>query len=148
MWRGPRGTGSGGRGGRGAPAGNSRGGGGRGFRGGPGGQAPPLRLRIHKQIPVAAGLAGGSADAAGALRLAMHASGLGDEQLLRALGAQLGADVPAQISPGRWLASGAGEHLQQLPDPNPESFGLLIVPSAAGLSTAAVYAEADRLGLG
>lgn len=111
-------------------------------------EAPPLRLSIHKRIPVAAGLAGGSADAAGALRLASHASGLGDEELLRRLAAQLGADVPAQISPGRWLASGAGERLQQLPDPNPESFGLLIVPSVAGLSTAAVYAEADRLGLG
>jgi 4-diphosphocytidyl-2-C-methyl-D-erythritol kinase len=117
------------------------------FRASTGWPAPPLRLRIHKQIPVAAGLAGGSADAAGALRLARHASGLGDQQQLRTLGAQLGADVPAQISPGRWLASGAGERLQQLPDPNPESFGLLIVPSAAGLSTAAVYAEADRLGL-
>jgi 4-diphosphocytidyl-2-C-methyl-D-erythritol kinase len=118
------------------------------FRASTGWQAPPLRLRIHKQIPVAAGLAGGSADAAAALRLARHASGVGDEQLLRTLAAQLGADVPAQISPGRWLASGAGECLQRLPDPNPESFGLLIVPSAAGLSTAAVYAEADRLGLG
>ena len=118
------------------------------FRASTGWEAPPLRLRIHKRIPVAAGLAGGSADAAAALRLARHASGLADEQLLRTLAAQLGADVPAQISPGRWLASGAGECLQQLPDPNAESFGLLIVPSTAGLSTAAVYAEADRLGLG
>ena len=102
------------------------------FRASTGWQAPPLRLRIHKRIPVAAGLAGGSADAAAALRLARHASGLGDEQLLRTLAAQLGADVPAQISPGRWLASGAGECLHQLPDPNPESFGLLIVPKRGG----------------
>ncbi|MGH2902956.1 MAG: hypothetical protein ACRDK7_05145, partial [Solirubrobacteraceae bacterium] len=57
------------------------------------------------------------------------------------------ADVPAQIAPGRWLAGGAGELLEALPDPNPESFGLLVLPAAAGLSTAAVYAEADRLGL-
>jgi len=117
------------------------------FRASTGWQAPPLRLRISKRIPVAAGLAGGSADAAAALRLARHASGLGDEQLLLTLAAELGADVPAQVSPGRWLATGAGEHLEALPDPNPESFGLLILPSAAGLSTAAVYAEADRLGL-
>ena len=74
-------------------------------------------LRIEKRIPVAAGLAGGSADAAATLRLASHASGLGDERLLRELGAELGADVPAQIAPGRWLATGAGEHLRELPTP-------------------------------
>ncbi len=117
------------------------------FRAATGWDAPPLRLRIAKRIPVAAGLGGGSADAAGALRLARHASGLGDEGLLRELGAVLGADVPAQIAPGRWLAGGAGELLEALPDPNPASFGLLVLPAPAGLSTAAVYAEADRLGL-
>jgi 4-diphosphocytidyl-2-C-methyl-D-erythritol kinase len=111
-------------------------------------RAPPLRLSIHKRIPLAAGLAGGSADAAATLRLARHASGLGDEQLLLTLATELGADVPAQVSPGRWLATGAGERLEGLADPNPESFGLLILPSHASLSTAAVYAEADRLGLG
>jgi 4-diphosphocytidyl-2-C-methyl-D-erythritol kinase len=116
------------------------------FRAATGWDAPPLRLGILKRIPVAAGLGGGSADAAGALRLARHASGLGDEELLRALGAALGADVPAQISPGRWLAGGAGELLEALPDPNPASFGLLVLAAAGGLATAAVYAEADRLG--
>jgi 4-diphosphocytidyl-2-C-methyl-D-erythritol kinase len=118
----------------------------RAFRASTGWQAPPLRLTIVKRIPVAAGLGGGSADAAAALRLAMHASGLGDEQLLHELGSQLGADVPAQISPGRWLASGAGEQLQQLA-PARSSFGVLVLPLAAQLSTAAVYAEADRLSL-
>jgi 4-diphosphocytidyl-2-C-methyl-D-erythritol kinase len=119
------------------------------FRTATGWNAPPLRLKIVKRIPVAAGLGGGSADAAGALRLARHASGLGDDDaLLRELGAALGADVPAQIAPGRWLAGGAGELLEALPDPNPASFGLLVLPAVGGLSTAAVYAEADRLGLG
>jgi 4-diphosphocytidyl-2-C-methyl-D-erythritol kinase len=117
------------------------------FRAATGWDAPPLRLSIAKRIPVAAGLGGGSADAAGALRLARHASGLGDDELLRELGAALGADVPAQIAPGRWLAGGAGELLEALPDPNPASFGLLVLPASDGLSTAAVYAEADRLGL-
>ena len=70
---------------------------------------------------MAAGLGGGSADAAAALRLARHASGLGDEELLLELGAGLGADVPAQISPGRWLATGAGEQLQELPTPRRRS---------------------------
>jgi 4-diphosphocytidyl-2-C-methyl-D-erythritol kinase len=119
----------------------------RAFRASTGWRAPPLRLSIVKRIPVAAGLGGGSADAAAALRLARHASGLGDEQLLHTLAAGLGADVPAQISPGRWLASGAGERLQQLPSSR-SRFGVLVLPLDAELSTAAVYAEADRLALG
>jgi 4-diphosphocytidyl-2-C-methyl-D-erythritol kinase len=118
----------------------------RAFRASTGWDAPPLRLRIVKRIPVAAGLAGGSADAAAALRLASRASGLGDEQLLRELAAQLGADVPAQVRPGRWLASAAGERLQELPPPS-GALGLLVLPLDGGLSTAAVFAEADRLGL-
>jgi 4-diphosphocytidyl-2-C-methyl-D-erythritol kinase len=118
----------------------------RAFRASTGWDAPPLRLSIAKHIPVAAGLGGGSADAAAALRLAAHASGLGDQKLLLELAAQLGADVPAQVSPGRWLASGAGERLHPLPDPS-RPLGLLVQPLAARLSTAEVYAEADRLGL-
>ncbi len=118
----------------------------RAFRASTGWDARPLRLRIEKRIPVAAGLGGGSADAAAALRLARQASGLGDERLLLELAAELGADVPGQISPGRWLATGAGERLQALPDPG-SPFGVLVLAATAGLSTAEVYAEADRLGL-
>jgi 4-diphosphocytidyl-2-C-methyl-D-erythritol kinase len=116
------------------------------FRAATGWRAPPLRLSIDKRIPVAAGLGGGSADAAAALRLAHLASGLGDQQLLRELGGQLGADVPAQVAPGRWLATGAGELLQALPDPWP-TLELLVLASTAQLSTADVYREADELGL-
>ena len=65
---------------------------------------------------------------------------------MRALAASLGADVPAQVSPGRWLAHGAGERLERLPDPSPR-LELLVLPLAAALPSAAVYAEADRLGL-
>lgn len=108
--------------------------------------APPVRLTIDKRIPVAAGLGGGSADAAAALRLAHAASGLGDEGLLFVLASELGADVPAQVTPGRWLTTGAGEVLQALPDPV-SPFGVLVLPQAAMLSTADVYAAADRLGL-
>jgi 4-diphosphocytidyl-2-C-methyl-D-erythritol kinase len=118
----------------------------RAFRARSGWDGPPQRLSIVKRIPVAAGLGGGSADAAAALRLAARASGLADERLLRELGGELGADVPAQIAPGRWLASGAGERLRELPPPS-RPLGLLVLPLAAELSTAAVYAEADRLGL-
>jgi 4-diphosphocytidyl-2-C-methyl-D-erythritol kinase len=106
----------------------------------------PLRLSIDKRIPVAAGLGGGSADAAATLRLLRAASGLGDEDLLLVLAEQLGADVPAQVRPGRWLATGAGELLDVLPDPV-SPVGVLVLAQATGLSTAAVYAEADRLGL-
>lgn len=108
---------------------------------------PALRLAIDKRIPVAAGLAGGSADAAAALRLVAAAAGRGEEAQLLELAAQLGADVPAQVRPGRWLAGGAGEQLQALAAPS-APLEVLVVPVAATLSTAAVYAEADRLAAG
>lgn len=120
------------------------------FREATGWRAGPLRLRIVKRIPVAAGLGGGSADAAATLRLAARASGLGDgsgERLLGELARELGADVPAQVAPGRWLASGAGERLERLPPPA-APFGVLVLALDAALSTAAVYAQADRLGMG
>jgi 4-diphosphocytidyl-2-C-methyl-D-erythritol kinase len=117
----------------------------RAFRAATGWRAPPLRLIIHKRIPVAAGLGGGSADAAAALRLARLASGLGDHALLLELAARLGADVPAQVSPGRWLATGAGERLERLPDPQPP-LALALLDVGAALSTAQVYERADALG--
>jgi len=105
-----------------------------------------VRLVIEKRIPVAAGMAGGSADAAAALRLAARTSGLADDALLRDIAAGLGADVPAQVRPARYLATGAGERLEPVPEPPP--FGVLVLRCAAALSTAAVFAEADRQGLG
>jgi 4-diphosphocytidyl-2-C-methyl-D-erythritol kinase len=117
------------------------------FRAATGWDVGPVRLSIVKRIPVAAGLGGGSADAAAALRLLHAASGAGDEELLRGLAAALGADVPAQVAPGRWLAAGAGERIERLPDPSPP-LQLLLLPLAAELQTAAVYAERDRMGAG
>ena len=119
----------------------------RSFRAATGWDAPPVRVEIAKRVPLAAGLGGGSADAAATLRLARQASGLGDEELLHELGAGLGADVPALLEPGRWLAAGAGERLHRLPDPSP-ALELLLLPLGHELSTASVYGEADRLGLG
>jgi len=116
------------------------------FRAATGWEDGPLRVSVVKRIPLAGGLAGGSADAAATLRLAARASGLGDEGLLREIGAGLGADVPAQIAPGRWLATGAGEQLRALPAPG-GPFGVLVIALAQGLSTAQVYAQADRMGL-
>jgi 4-diphosphocytidyl-2-C-methyl-D-erythritol kinase len=115
------------------------------FRAATGWDAPPLHLQIEKRIPVAAGLGGGSADAAATLRLAAAASGVGDMDLLLVLAAELGADVAAQVTPGRWLATGAGERLHPLPNPV-WPLGVLVLAQASGLSTAEVYANADRLG--
>jgi 4-diphosphocytidyl-2-C-methyl-D-erythritol kinase len=103
--------------------------------------SPPLRIEIEKRIPVAAGLGGGSADAAAVLRLAEGA--VGD---LEALAAELGADVPSQLLPAPALVLGAGERVERLPAPS--SHAVLLLPGGGGLSTAAVFAEADRLGLG
>jgi 4-diphosphocytidyl-2-C-methyl-D-erythritol kinase len=107
---------------------------------------PPLRLTITKRVPVAAGMGGGSADAAAALRLAAAASGHDDPGLLHELAIALGADVPSQLTPERCLMTGIGEQVRPLGDPRP--FGLVVVPSEHGLSTPDVYAEFDRLGLG
>lgn len=106
---------------------------------------PPLQLTIDKRVPIAGGMAGGSADAGGALRLLHHATGLGSPEELESLALVLGADVPSQIRPGRVLATGAGEHLQRVP--GVAKYSVVIVQSPEGLSTADVYREADRLGL-
>jgi 4-diphosphocytidyl-2-C-methyl-D-erythritol kinase len=105
----------------------------------------PVRLRIDKRIPIAGGMAGGSADAGAALRLAARAAGIDDDGLLRELAIELGADVPAQVRPRRYLATGAGERLTPLPAPAP--YGVLVLPSHERLATADVFREADRQGL-
>ena len=100
----------------------------------------PLRVEIEKRVPVAAGLGGGSGDAAAVLRLA--AGEVGD---LPALAAGLGADVPSQLRPALALVRGAGERVEPLPEPAPHAAVLL--PDGGGLGTPAVFAEADRLGV-
>jgi 4-diphosphocytidyl-2-C-methyl-D-erythritol kinase len=115
------------------------------FRMETGWDGPPVRITITKRVPVAAGMGGGSADAAAALRLAAAAAGR-DVAGLHDVAVGLGADVPSQLQPERCLMTGIGEGVRRLGDPPP--FGLLIVPSAHTLSTPAVYAEFDRLGLG
>jgi 4-diphosphocytidyl-2-C-methyl-D-erythritol kinase len=105
----------------------------------------PVRISVQKRIPVAAGMAGGSADAAAALRLLAEVSGHDDPELLLDLAAGLGADVPAQVRPGRVLATGAGERIERVP--GVARYGVLVVPSPDPLLTADVFREADRLGL-
>ena len=100
---------------------------------------PPLRIEVTKRVPVAAGLGGGSADAAAVLRLAR-----GQVEGLRSIAAQIGADVPSQLQPRACLVAGAGEVIE--PAPPPADHGVVLIPRAEGLATADVYAEADRLG--
>ncbi len=100
----------------------------------------PVRVVIDKRIPIAAGLGGGSADAAAVLRLAA-----GELEGLDAIAAELGADVPSQLEPSFALVTGAGETIEPLPPTGP--WAAVLIPADEGLSTAAVYAEADRLGL-
>ena len=109
---------------------------------------PPLRIEIEKRIPVAAGLGGGSADAAAILRLARESMPGAGGQIpdLAGLAAELGADVPSQLEPTLALVRGAGEGIEKLPAPAPHA--VVLLPSGGDLSTAAVFAEADRLGLG
>jgi 4-diphosphocytidyl-2-C-methyl-D-erythritol kinase len=101
---------------------------------------PPLRIEIEKRTPVAAGLGGGSADAAAILRLA------GTVADLPSIAAELGADVPSQLRPGLALVRGAGERVEPLP--TPAEHAAVLLPGGGGLSTKAVFDEADRLGLG
>jgi 4-diphosphocytidyl-2-C-methyl-D-erythritol kinase len=106
---------------------------------------PPLQVRIDKRVPVAAGMGGGSADAAALLRVASRLAPV-DPAVVAGVAAGLGADVPAQLDPGPSLGTGAGEVLEPLPALPP--YGVLVVPQSFPLSTGAVYREADRLGLG
>lgn len=114
------------------------------FRSRAGRELPPLALRIDKRIPVAAGLGGGSADAAAALRIANELAGepLDAEELLR-LAADLGSDVPSQLDARHALVQGVGERVEPVELP---PLAAVLVPDPDGLSTAAVYAELDRLG--
>jgi 4-diphosphocytidyl-2-C-methyl-D-erythritol kinase len=118
-----------------------------GFRTATGWDGPPVRITIAKHVPVAAGMGGGSADAAAALRLSAAAAGRdpASPELL-AVARELGADVPSQLAPERCLMTGIGESVRLLGDPEPA--GLLIVPSAHALPTPEVYEEFDRLALG
>jgi 4-diphosphocytidyl-2-C-methyl-D-erythritol kinase len=106
--------------------------------------APPVAIEIDKRIPVAAGLGGGSADAAAALRLA-GAVAPTPGTLVGEVAAGLGADVPGQVMPGVSLGRGAGELIEPLAPLAPHAY--LILPLPFPLATAQVYRRADGLGL-
>lgn len=109
---------------------------------------PPLGLHVHlnKQIPVQAGLGGGSSDAAAMLLALNHLSHahLSLEELQR-IGASVGSDVPFFLTGGTALVAGRGEQIQPLAIANPYSAShpslawLIVKPRDLGISTQAAY---------
>lgn len=101
-----------------------------------------LKITVHKKIPVAAGLAGGSADAAAVIKGVNRLFGLNkDEDELKNLGTKIGADVPFCIQGGTALARGIGERLTALTSiPNA---AVLLVKPPFFISTKEVYNRLD-----
>ncbi|MCP3758718.1 4-(cytidine 5'-diphospho)-2-C-methyl-D-erythritol kinase [Streptomyces sp. TBY4] len=110
------------------------------------GIAPDVHLHIEKRIPVAGGMAGGSADGAAAL---LACDALWDlktpEEELLALCAELGSDVPFSLVGGAALGTGRGEILTPVPA---GTFHWVFAVADGGLSTPAVFREFDRLTAG
>ncbi len=104
----------------------------------------PLAIHIRKEIPVAGGMAGGSADAAAALVAAnaIWEGGLDRESLLD-LAARLGSDVPFPVMGGIALGSGRGERLTSVLARG--TYHWVFALSEDGMSTPQVYDECDRL---
>ena len=105
---------------------------------------PGAEIRVHKRIPVAGGMAGGSADAAATLVACNQLWGTGlDTGQLHALAARLGADVPFLLHGGTAVGTGRGEKLR--PVPVRGSLQWVLALSHHGLSTPAVFREFDRI---
>jgi 4-diphosphocytidyl-2-C-methyl-D-erythritol kinase len=105
---------------------------------------PDVAIDIHKGIPVAGGLAGGSADAAGALLACDMLWGTHTPRPdLMALAAELGSDVPFALVGGTAIGGGRGEHVTPLPTLG--QVWWVVLESEDGLSTPAVYREFDAM---
>lgn len=100
-----------------------------------------VRLQLRKKIPVAGGLAGGSADAAGALLACARLWKVDAD--LAGLAARLGADVAFSLLGGTAIGTGRGEHLS--PAPAHPDLHWVLATSQYGISTAAAYAQLDAL---
>src|SRR5262245_35229730 len=108
------------------------------------GRAPDVAISIEKSIPVAGGMAGGSADAAAVLVAMNTLWELGvPRRDLHALAAQLGSDVPFALHGGTALGTGRGEELATVLARN--TFHWVLAFAEGGLSTPAVFSEIDRL---
>ncbi|MBB4714655.1 4-diphosphocytidyl-2-C-methyl-D-erythritol kinase [Streptomyces luteogriseus] len=111
------------------------------------GRSPDVHVHIAKDIPVAGGMAGGSADGAGALVAcdALWGTGASRDELLE-ICAELGSDVPFSLVGGAALGIGRGERLTPLEVGG--TFHWVFAMAGRGLSTPAVFREFDRLGEG
>src|SRR5690606_19644102 len=105
----------------------------------------PVVLTLDKQLPVAAGLGGGSSDAGAALRLLREAMEIDlDDAALEAVAAELGADGAACLWGRPVLAEGRGERLS--PAPTMPPLDVVLVNPGAAVSTPAVYRAYDAAG--
>jgi len=105
-----------------------------------------VKIHLEKNIPIAAGMAGGSSDAAQTFHGINELYGIGaDTEVLCSLGVKVGADVPYCIVGGTMLAEGIGEVLSPLPSP-PEAY-LLIAKPDINVSTKEVYQKIDTEGV-
>lgn len=103
-----------------------------------------ITVKLDKRIPVAAGMAGGSADAAAAIKAMNKLFGLNmNPERMAELGLRLGADVPYCLMGGTALAEGIGDRLTRL-KPVPEATVLLVKP-AVSISTKQVYEKIDSV---
>ncbi|MEU8648441.1 4-(cytidine 5'-diphospho)-2-C-methyl-D-erythritol kinase [Streptomyces sp. NPDC048737] len=111
------------------------------------GRTPDVHLHIAKDIPVAGGMAGGSADGAGALLAcdALWGTGASRGELLE-ICAELGSDVPFSLVGGAALGTGRGEKLTAVETGG--TFHWVFAMAERGLSTPAVFREFDRLAEG
>ncbi|MGN0101517.1 MAG: 4-(cytidine 5'-diphospho)-2-C-methyl-D-erythritol kinase [Dietzia sp.] len=104
-----------------------------------------IAIRIHKGVPVAGGMAGGSADAAAALVATDRLLGLGlGRAALEERAARLGSDVPFCVRGGTAMGTGRGETLATLLHARTEQH-VVVAVADGGLSTPTVFAELDRL---
>ncbi|MDC4233758.1 4-(cytidine 5'-diphospho)-2-C-methyl-D-erythritol kinase [Actinomyces sp. B33] len=109
--------------------------------------AAGVSIRVDKRVPVAGGMAGGSADAAAALVACNALWGIGlDAGRLEAIGRTLGADVPACLVGGIALGTGRGDRMEALADPGGAEHHWAIVLSDEGLSTPEVFRALDEAG--
>ncbi|RMH30265.1 MAG: hypothetical protein D6693_00770 [Planctomycetota bacterium] len=122
------------------------------------GRPLPVQMKVEKRIPVGAGLAGGSSDAAAALRAVCEVYDLGlREARLRAIARDLGSDVaffldePDRDAPRPALVTGSGDEIERTPSAQAPSGGpvaLALILPAFGCSTPAVYRAFDHAGGG
>ena len=107
------------------------------------GIAPAVTVRIGKRIPVAGGLAGGSADAAAALLGCARLWGAPPVGELAAVAAELGSDVPFCLSGGTALGTGHGEQVAEVSANG--RYHWVVATADGQISTPRAYAEVDRL---